>query len=74
MKLWNHYLVKVQQVHLHSGVKPGGKKDEDKISNKDLIDKANEAYSNAINAQKNGDWAKYGEYMDNLEDYLKKLK
>ena len=57
-----------------SGVKPGGKKDEDKISNKDLIDKANEAYSNAINAQKNGDWAKYGEYMDNLEDYLKKLK
>ena len=43
-------------------------------STKELIDKANEAYQSAIDAQKDGDWAKYGEYMDDLEDYLKKLK
>lgn len=43
-------------------------------STKDLIEKANEAYENATNAQKDGDWAKYGEYMDDLKEYLEKLK
>ena len=44
------------------------------LGTKELIDKANEAYQNAIEAQKDGDWAKYGKYMDDLEGYLKKLK
>lgn len=39
----------------------------------DLIQKASKAYDNAQSALKNGDWAKYGEYMQELEDALKKL-
>ena len=31
------------------------------------------AYDNAIEAQKKGDWAGYGKYMDELEKYLNKL-
>jgi len=42
-------------------------------STKDLIEKANEAYDNAVEAQKSGDWKKYGEYLDQLEKYLKEL-
>ena len=42
-------------------------------SKSDLIKKASKAYDNAQAALKNGDWAKYGEYMQELEDALKKL-
>ncbi|MEG1068033.1 MAG: UPF0182 family protein [Anaerovoracaceae bacterium] len=38
-----------------------------------LIQKAVEAYQNAQNAQQNGDWAKYGDYINQLEKYLNKL-
>ena len=41
---------------------------------KALINKANEAYENAEAALREGDFAKYGEYMDDLEKYLKKMK
>ncbi len=40
----------------------------------DIIKNISEAYENAVEAQKNGDWAKYGEYMKELEAGLKKLK
>ena len=40
----------------------------------ELIRKANEAYDNAVEAQKNGDWKKYGEYLKELEGYLKELE
>lgn len=43
-------------------------------SQKDLIRKANEAYENAVNAQKGGNWKKYGEYLDELEKYLNQLE
>ena len=39
-----------------------------------LIKKANDAYDNAQEALRAGDFAKYGEYMDDLEKYLKKMK
>ena len=39
-----------------------------------LVDKAQEAYDNALKAQQSGDWAKYGEYMKELEDILRQLK
>lgn len=39
----------------------------------DLIKKAVKAYDNAQEALKSGDWSKYGEYMDELEDALNKL-
>ncbi len=43
------------------------------MSQAELIKKANEAYQNAVAAQKSGDWKKYGEYLSQLERYLGKL-
>lgn len=40
----------------------------------ELIQKANDAYDKAVEAQKNGDWAGYGKRLDELEGYLKQLK
>lgn len=51
-------------------IQPG----EDKpLSQTELAQKAQEAFDNAEKAQKDGDWAKYGEYLDELEDYLNQL-
>ena len=38
-----------------------------------LIEAAAKAYEDAIEAQKDGDWAGYGKYMDELEKYLNEL-
>jgi uncharacterized membrane protein (UPF0182 family) len=38
-----------------------------------LIRRAVEAYNNAISAQQRGDWASYGRYLRELEDYLNRL-
>ncbi|MBR2675113.1 MAG: UPF0182 family protein [Mogibacterium sp.] len=38
-----------------------------------LIQKAQNAYNKAIEAQKNGDWEGYGRYIKQLENYLAKL-
>lgn len=43
------------------------------LSKAELIAKASEALSLAQNAQRNGDWAGYGEHMTSLEKYLKLL-
>ena len=40
---------------------------------KSLINKAQNAYNKAIEAQKNGDWEGYGKYINQLEGYLTKL-
>ncbi len=45
----------------------------DKLSQTEIIAKAQEAFENAEKAQKNGDWAKYGEYLDELDKYLTML-
>lgn len=45
----------------------------DTMSQSELIEAAAKAYENAIEAQKDGDWAGYGEYMDELEKYLNEL-
>jgi UPF0182 protein GCWU000322_00732 len=52
----------------------GSSPDGDGNSQKDLIKKANDAYKNAIEAQKKGEWGDYGKYMKELEETLKKLK
>lgn len=39
----------------------------------ELADLANEAFNNALDAQRNGDWAAYGEYLDELEGYLNQM-
>lgn len=40
---------------------------------KQMVQAANEAFNNALEAQKNGNWAAYGEYLDDLQTYLKAL-
>ena len=42
-------------------------------STDEMIKQANEAFDNAVAAQKNGDWAKYGQELAKLEEILKKL-
>lgn len=41
---------------------------------KDLAIKASEAYEKAVNAQRQGDWKSYGEYLKELQKYLDQLK
>ncbi len=45
----------------------------DQMSVSELILKANEEFELAQNAQRNGDWASYGEHITALEKYLKLL-
>lgn len=46
----------------------------EKASMTELIQSANEAFDNAVKAQESGDWAKYGEYLKELEGYLNDLE
>ncbi len=48
--------------------------DSTKKSMQELIKAANDAYDNALEAQKNGDWTKYGKYIDELKDYLNDME
>ncbi|MFH1453435.1 MAG: UPF0182 family protein [Armatimonadota bacterium] len=41
---------------------------------KDLINKASDTYNAAVNAQKDGNWALYGNKINELKDILKELK
>ena len=52
------------------GGEPGG---SDTKTASDYIKDAQEAYQNAQEALKEGDWAKYGKYMKQLEEALEKL-
>ena len=54
-----------------TGGEPSGGTAE--LSVDELIVLANETYEKATAAQKSGDWAAYGEYLKQLERYLKKL-
>lgn len=51
----------------------GGSGEGQTETKSDLIKKAVKAYDDAQAALKNGDWSKYGEYMDELEEALNKL-
>ena len=53
--------------------KGSGAGDLDSMTQEELAKAAQEAYDNAQEALKDGDWAEYGEYMDELETYLDKL-
>ena len=46
---------------------------QETLSQTELAQKAQEAFNNAESAQRDGDWAKYGEYLDELRDYLNQL-
>lgn len=55
-----------------SGV-TGDKGDSSTKTQSDWIKQASDAYDNAQKALKDGDWAKYGKYMDELEEALNQL-
>jgi len=44
--------------------------DSNVLSNTELAIYANDAFNNALAAQKNGDWGAYGQYLKELEKYL----
>lgn len=47
-----------------------GQESDDNLSQSELAAKAQEAFNKAQEAQKDGNWAKYGQYLDELEKYL----
>jgi uncharacterized membrane protein (UPF0182 family) len=53
---------------------PGtGDGDPDGMNPEELIRGAVDAYNNAVQAQKDGDWAKYGQELKKMESYLYRL-
>ena len=51
-----------------------GEKKNGELSQAEIIQQAQAAYEKATKAQKEGDWAKYGQYMKELETLLNQLK
>ncbi len=51
----------------------GGEDSAADMSARQLAELVQEYFTKAQNAQKNGDWAKYGEYLDKMEEYLNEL-
>lgn len=45
----------------------------EELSMTELAQKANEAYERAVEAQKQGDWAGYGEYLEEMALYLNRM-
>ncbi len=43
------------------------------MSIREIAELVQDCYTKAQNAQQNGDWAKYGEYLDQMEEYLNEL-
>lgn len=51
----------------------GGEDSAANMSARQLAELVQEYFTKAQNAQRNGDWAKYGEYLDKMEEYLNEL-
>jgi uncharacterized membrane protein (UPF0182 family) len=56
-----------------TGTGEGGGQTDAPLTQSELIQKAVEAFENAEAAQRDGDWAEYGEYLAELEKYLNQL-
>ena len=59
-----------------ASTKPSGTGEEsgsEKLTTRELAALAAAAYENAQKAMQQGDWAKYGKYLDEMEDYLNEL-
>ena len=56
-----------------TGTGEGGGQTDAPLTQSELIQKAVEAFENAESAQRDGDWAEYGEYLAELEKYLNQL-
>ncbi len=50
-----------------------GTDNTENLSVREIAELVQDYYSKAQTAQRNGDWAKYGEYLDQMEEYLNKL-
>ena len=55
------------------GISTGGLSNAGQTADQ-LIQKAVDAYNNAVDAQKDGDWTNYGKYLDELNSYLTQLQ
>ena len=59
-----------------ANTKPSGTGEEsgsEKLTTRELAALAAAAYENAQKAMQQGDWAKYGKYLDEMEGYLNEL-
>jgi len=45
----------------------------DTLDMEQLAELANEAFANAVAAQQNGDWTAYGQYLEQLAEYLAQM-
>jgi uncharacterized membrane protein (UPF0182 family) len=52
---------------------PGGTGDGQQMNTDELIRAAVDAYNSAVQAQKDGNWAKYGQELEKMEGYLNQL-
>lgn len=59
---------------LDTGTDYTGRGADSTLSLQELAELANQAYDNAVAAQKEGDWTRYGEYLNQLEQYLSLMK
>ena len=57
----------------NAGQTAGSSQSGGSMSQTEIINSAQEAFANAEEAAQNGDWAKYGEYLNELERYLNML-
>lgn len=64
----------VPQETVDTGVKPSDKESAALLEKETLAVQAQNHYKNAIEAQRKGDWTKYGEELKKLEEVLNKLK
>ncbi|MCI8284416.1 MAG: UPF0182 family protein [Firmicutes bacterium] len=55
------------------GTSSGDAAQDGALSLSQLASLANEAYNNALSAQKSGDWAGYGRYLSELQNYLTRM-
>ena len=62
-----------QGVGTSDGSAQTGSAGEEKLTTKELAALAAAAYENAQKAMQQGDWSKYGKYLDELEGYLTEL-
>ncbi|MBR5229119.1 MAG: UPF0182 family protein [Firmicutes bacterium] len=54
-------------------VTPSTPGDTGNMSLSELAELANQAYNNAVSAQRNGDWAGYGRYLEQMSKYLQQM-
>ena len=75
IKLFGYDINSDSKTDNNSSVIPENQEDNEsgELTQAELIAKAQEAFNKAQEAQQEGNWAAYGNYLDQLEDYLNQL-